>query len=151
MRSFVWRNRTLIVLAAVLAVVGGLWWTRTTDFSKTAVVAFSPDSPFTPWPENEQDTSPGILIRMRFTAEDVWEVADRVAETYGGSGADYESDLSITNASEIAGMVVTAHGRTPSSAQRLANYGAFALSDLINEKTLTSTGKPNATSVQATE
>ncbi|MFD6514512.1 hypothetical protein [Rhodococcus sp. NPDC060176] len=36
---------------------------------------------------------------------------------------------------------MTARGRTPLATQRMANYGAQALSELINEATFTRTGQ----------
>jgi len=68
-------------------------------------------------------------------------VADRIVNTYGGNTSDYESTLTITDTIDFAGKVVTARGRTPLATQRMANYGAQALSELINEATFTRTGQ----------
>lgn len=79
--------------------------------------------------------------QLPFSEETVSLVADRIVNTYGGNTSDYESTLTITDTIDFAGKVVTARGRTPLATQRMANYGAQALSELINEATFTRTGQ----------
>ena len=77
------------------------------------------------------DITPTIVASFPFSDETVSLVADRIVNTYGGNTSDYESTLAITDTTDFAGKVVTARGRTPHSTQRIANYGAQALSELI--------------------
>ncbi|QXC46614.1 hypothetical protein KSE96_31065 (plasmid) [Rhodococcus qingshengii] len=67
-------------------------------------------------------------------------LAERIVNTYGGNTSDYESSLTIKDATAVAGKVVYARGRTPLSTQRIANYGAEALCDLVNEAAFAHTG-----------
>lgn len=152
MRTFLSRRRgqvVVAVVAVVLVVMGGLWWTKTIAFTRAQVVAYNSD----PMVPTDAENTSNSFSAAPFDAREIWSVADRIAETYGGTGADYQ-DLSISFAPEPPAtivLVVTARGRTPSSAQRLANYGAEALSAMINESTFAYTGRENATYVRATQ
>ena len=87
------------------------------------------------------DITPTIIASFPFSEETVSLVADRIVNTHGGNTSDYESTLTITDTIDFAEKVVAAHGRTPLTTQRMANYGAQALSELINEVTLARTGQ----------
>lgn len=154
MRTFLSRNRGRvfpILLAVMLIVVGSLWWTKTIAFFRSSAIVFSSEPFTTVTPGDPRDTSPAISLAFSFSDETVRDIADKVAQTHGGTGEDYESDLRITPASEIAGMLVTARGRTPSSAKRLANYGAATLIEMINEATLARTGQANVSFMLITQ
>lgn len=70
------------VVAVVLVVTGGLWWTKTIAFTRVAMVEFNSD-PFAPaYGEN----SSYFFNAEPFPAEGVRAVADRIAQTHGGSG-----------------------------------------------------------------
>ncbi len=143
MRSYANRHRTLIVLTVMVVVVGSLWWTKTIAFTRSLAIAFS-SQPHEYVPRGDPaDITPTIAASFPFSEETVSLVADRIVNTHGGNTSDYESTLTITDTTDFAGKVVTARGRTPHSTQRIANYGAQALSELINEATFAQTGQAN--------
>ena len=143
MRSYANRNRTLIVLIVMVVVVGSLWRTKTIAFTRSLAIAFS-SQPHEYIPRGDPaDITPTIVASFPFTEETVSLVADRIVHTYGGNTSDYESTLTTTDTTDFAGKVVTARGRTPRSTQRMANYGAQALRELINEATFARTGQTN--------
>ncbi|MDI9918629.1 hypothetical protein [Rhodococcus sp. IEGM 1379] len=138
MRTFATQHQRLILpilLAAVLVVAGALWWTKTIAFTRTALVAFSVTSS-----QPSDGAYHAEQISISVSPTDLSETAERLAQTRGGTAADYQPDLTISPATEVAGMSVTARGRTPSAAQSLANNGAEALrSHLVQTRTDTST------------
>lgn len=73
--------------------------------------------------------------------EDLTKTAELLARTRGGAAEDYESDLTITGASDIAAIAVTARARTPGAATALANDAARALSSYLNDMPTTTENK----------
>ncbi|NHP13959.1 hypothetical protein G8767_10410 [Rhodococcus sp. IC4_135] len=143
MRSYANRHRTLIVFTVMVVVLGSLWWTRTIAFTRSLAIAFSSE-PHVSLPRGgPADITPTIVASFPFSEETVSVVADRIVNTHGGNTSDYESTLTITDTIDFAGEVVTARGRTPLATQRMPNYGAQALSELINEATFAQTGQAN--------
>ncbi|GAB6923666.1 hypothetical protein JCM9803A_41160 [Rhodococcus erythropolis] len=141
MRSYANRHRILIVFTVMVVVVGSLWWTKTIAFTRSLAIAFSSE-PHGSVPRGDlADITPTIVASFPLSEETVSLVADRIVNTYGGNTSDYESTLTITDTIDFAGRVVTARGRTPLATQRMANYGAQALSELINEATFARTGQ----------
>ncbi|OYD60828.1 hypothetical protein [Rhodococcus sp. OK302] len=136
MRTFATQHQRLILpilLTAVLVVAGTLWWTKTIAFTRTALVTFSVTS-------SQASDGAYHAEQISISPTDLSETAERVAHTRGGTAADYQPDLTITPAAEVAGMSVTARGRTPGAAQSLANDGAEALrSYLVQSRNATST------------
>lgn len=132
------RPQRLIVLVTVvvLAVFGGLWWTKTIAFTRTALVEFSvtPTSP-------DAGTTSYVFVGIQTTPEDLTKTAELLARTRGGAAEDYESDLAITGASDIAAIAVTARARTPGAATALANDAARALSSYLNDMPTTTENK----------
>ena len=132
------RPQRLIVLVTVvvLAAFGGLWWTKTIAFTRTAVVEFS----VAPTQSDVGDAS-FIFLDIQASPEDVSKTAELLARTRGGAADDYESDLTLTSASEVAGIEVTARARTPGAATALANDAARALSLYLNDMPTRTTNK----------
>ncbi|MDV8006987.1 hypothetical protein [Rhodococcus sp. IEGM 1318] len=132
------RPQRLIVLVTVvvLAVFGGLWWTKTIAFTRTALVEFSvtPTQP-------DAGTTSYVFVGIQTTPEDLTKTAELLARTRDGAAEDYESDLTIAGASDIAGIAVTARARTPGAATALANDAARALSSYLNDMPTTTTNK----------
>ncbi|MCD2106985.1 hypothetical protein O4214_17815 [Rhodococcus erythropolis] len=141
MRSYINRHRTLIVLIVMVVVVGSLWWTKTIAFTRSLAISFSSEPSELVPRGGPADITPTIVASFPFSEETVSLVADRIVNTHGGNTSDYESPLTITDTIDFAGKVVTARGRTPLATQRMANYGAQALSELINEATFARTGQ----------
>lgn len=151
MRSYVNRHHTLIVFTVMVVVVGSLWWTKTIAFTRSLAIAFSSE-PHEYIPLGDPaDITPTIIASFPFSEETASLVADRIVHTYGGNTSEYESNLTITDTIDFAGKVVTARGRTPLATQRMANYGAQALSELINEATFARTGQTNVSFMVLTD
>lgn len=136
MRNFAIRSRLALTVAAamvVVVVVVALWWTKTIAFTKTAVVEFSTHQP--------SDGSVSFsLIDVEAAPDDLTKTAELLAQTRGGSSSDYESDLTITSATDVSGLAVTARGRTPDAARSLATDAAVLLNSHLTE---TNAKQPN--------
>ncbi|MGR6524889.1 hypothetical protein ACU5JM_24870 [Rhodococcus erythropolis] len=137
MRTFLSDRRGQVmvaVAAAILAVAGGLWWTKTISFTETAVVQFSSNR------TGLYDGSPrDAYIGEREASNGMSVPAEKLAQILGGSASDYESDLTITDA-DVPGLAVTARGRTPSAARALATDAAEALCSMFEEANAMTSG-----------
>ncbi|MDV6211409.1 hypothetical protein [Rhodococcus erythropolis] len=137
MRTFLSDRRGQVmvaVAAAILVVVGGLWWTKTISFTETAVVQFSSNR------TGLYDGSPrDAYIGEREASNGMSVPAEKLAQILGGSASDYESDLTITDA-DVPGLAVTARGRTPSAARALATDAAEALCSMFEEANAMTSG-----------
>lgn len=142
MRRLVVRHRILIVVAVAIVALGGLWWTKTIAFTRSSPVAFTAE-PFAYVPRGDpSDITPTVIAAFPFSNDEIVRlVAERIVNTYGGNTSDYESSLTIKDRTAVAGKVVYARGRTPLSTKRIANYGAEALCDLVNEAVFAHTGQ----------
>lgn len=131
------RSRILLVNAAVtvvvvaLAVAAPLWWTKTIAFTQTAMIAFSIESP-------DDGSLSSTFIDIEASPADLTKTAELLARAHGRNASDYESDLTITSATDIAGLAVTAQGRTPGAARSLANDAAETLTSYLAELNSTS-------------
>jgi hypothetical protein len=137
MRPLVVRHRILIVVAVVIVAIGGLWWTKTIAFTRSSPVAFTAET-FVYVPRGDpSDITPTVIAAFPFSNDEIVRlVAERIVNTYGGNRSEYASSLTIKDTTAVAGKVVYARGRTPLSTQRIANYGAEALCDLVNAAVL---------------
>ncbi|MFD4785183.1 hypothetical protein ACFWNH_29615 [Rhodococcus qingshengii] len=125
------RSRLLLVVAVVVIVVAGsLWWTKTIAFTRTAVVAFGVE------PANDGVAS-FALFDVETSPADLTTTAELLAQTRGGHVSDYESDLTISSATDVAGLAVTARGRTPATARSLATDAAEVLSSYLADRSAT--------------
>ena len=90
------------VVAIVLIVMGGLWWTKTVAFTAAAFV----QSSIAPVQAPDGTTSQYFIGDVT-PPDDVPVFSERLSQDLGGHASDYESDLTIT-ASDTQGLVVTA-------------------------------------------
>lgn len=111
----------------VVVVVGALWWTKTIAFTKTAVVVFGTKQP-------ADGSASFTLIDVEAAPDDLTKTAELLAQTHGGSSSDYESDLTITSATDVSGLAATAQDCTPDAAQSLATDAAGLLSSYLSRR-----------------
>lgn len=129
MRNFATCSRSALSVASVIAmvvVVGALWWTKTIAFTKTAVVVFGTEQP-------ADGSVRFTLIDVEASPDDLTTTTELLAQTHGGRASDYESDLTITSATDVSGLAVTARGHTPDAAPSLATEAAGLLSSHLTE------------------
>jgi len=125
------RSRLLLIVAVVMVVVAGsLWWTKTIAFTKTAVVAFSVEP-------SDDGVDSFAVFDIETSPDDLTITAELLAQTRGGEVSDYESDLTISSATDVAGLAVTARGRTPDAARSLATDAAEAISSYLAKSSAT--------------
>ncbi|OYD60749.1 hypothetical protein [Rhodococcus sp. OK302] len=73
------------------------------------------------------------VIDVEASPAHLTKTAELLTRAHGGNSSDYESDLTITSATDAARLAMTAHAHTPDAAQSLATDAAETLSSYLTE------------------
>ncbi len=97
---------------------------------KTAVVAFGVEP-------SDGGVASFAVFDIETSPDDLTITAELLAQTHGRDVSDYESDLTIASATDVAALAVTARGRTPDAARSLATDAAEAISSYLAKNNAT--------------